>query len=177
MTPEVTAWPERLLLTAAVLGVIALAAWGMWRGWRRRSQRESAEIAPLAPVPPQLTAARADVPGSYVGTVRRGQWMVRVLAHGLGAPGAAQASVHDQGVLLDRDGAPAVFIPADAMTEVATGNGLAGTVRERDGIVIIGWEWGGVLLDTGFRSPDAAAQHAFITAVAELIGDQEGQLA
>lgn len=175
MTPEVTAWPERLLLTAAVIGVIVLAAWGMWRGWRRRSERESAELAALAEVPTSLSPAQVEVSGSYVGTVRRGDWMVRVLAHGLGAPGSAVASVHPEGVLFDRDGAAALFIPASAMTGVQTGNGLAGTVRERDGIAVIGWTWGGIELDSGFRSPDATAQHAFISAASALLVDQEGQ--
>jgi hypothetical protein len=175
VTPEVTAWPERLLLTAAVVGVIALAAWGMWRGWRRRSERESEQIAPLASIPDNLTPATLQVSGSYVGTVRHGNWMVRLLAHGLGAPGAAVASVHTEGVLFDREGQEPLFIPTTAMTEVTTGRGLAGTVREKDGIAVIGWQWGEEDLDTGFRSPDAPAQQAFLTSTVELLGNQEGQ--
>jgi len=175
VSAEVTNWPERLLLTAAVLGLIALASWAMWAGWRRRANREGAEIPGLPAVPAELSAAITAAEGKYIGTVRSGQWMVRVLAHGLGAPGRAHMSVHPEGVLLDRDGAPELFIPRDCLRSVGTGRGLAGTVVEREGMTILGWTWGGVDLDSGFRSPIAADQRAVTQAAAALVPDEEDQ--
>jgi len=175
VSAEVTAWPERLLLTALVVAVILLAAWGMWRGWQGRAQREAEQLHALAEVPSALGPVISELVGTYVGTVRAGQWMVRVLAHGLGAPGAAGVSVHPEGIVIDRDGQLAIFIPVAALRSVGTGRGLAGTVRERDGLVIIGWDWHGEALDTGIRSPDAQAQRHLMEAAAALISDQEGQ--
>ena len=37
---EVTNWPARIGLVAAMLGLIALALWGMRRGWMHRQQRQ-----------------------------------------------------------------------------------------------------------------------------------------
>lgn len=175
MSPEVTAWPERLLLTAAVVAVIALSMWAMWVGWRRRAARENEQIPPPPAVPAQLSEPVAAAHGKYIGTVRSGNWMVRVLAHGLGAPAAATLSVHPEGVFIDRQGADAVFIPRSALRSVGTGRGLAGTVVERDGMAIIGWTCGDVDLDTGFRSPVAADQRQVTQAAAALVPDQEDQ--
>lgn len=175
MSAEVTAWPERLLLTAAVVAVIALTVWAMWWGWRRRAAKEETEI-PAPPIPPEhLSKPVAVADGKYIGTVKSGEWMVRVLAHGLGAPAQARLSVHPEGVLIDRDGASAVFIPSESLRSVGVGRGLAGTVVERDGMAIIGWDCGGVALDTGFRSPVAADQHLVTQAAAALVPDQEDQ--
>lgn len=175
MSAEVTAWPERLLLTAAVVAVIAVTVWAMWWGWRRRAAKEESEIPAPPPTPQSLSAPVAVADGKYIGTVKSGDWMVRVLAHGLGAPAHARLSVHPEGVLIDREGAAAVFIPTDSLRQVGVGRGLAGTVVERDGMAIIGWDCGGVALDTGFRSPVAADQREVTQAAAALLPDQEDQ--
>ena len=175
MSAEVTAWPERLLLTAAVVAVIALTMWAMWWGWRRRATREENQIPAPPAAPAELSAPMAVAQGKYIGTVKSGDWMVRVLAHGLGAPAAARLSVHREGVLIERDGAQELFIPAGTLRQVGVGRGLAGTVVERDGMAIIGWNCGDVALDTGFRSPVAAEQREVTQAAAALVPDQEDQ--
>lgn len=175
MSAEVTNWPERLLLTAAVVAVIALASWAMWAGWRRRANRDNAQIPDLPAVPSALSGPVSAAEGKYIGTVRSGEWMVRVLAHGLGAPGNARMSVHVEGLLFERDGAPELFIPRGCLRSVGTGRGLAGTVVEREGMTIIGWTWGGVDLDSGFRSPIAAEQRDVTEAAAALVPDEEDQ--
>ena len=175
MSAEVTNWPERLLLTAAVVAVIALASWAMWSGWHRRATRESTQLPSLPAVPSALSAPSCAAEGKYIGTARSGDWMVRVLAHGLGAPGRAQMSVHPEGVLFERDGAPELFIPRDCLRAVATGRGIAGTVVEREGMTILGWIWGGIDLDSGFRTPVATDQRALTEAAAALVPDEEDQ--
>ena len=147
-TQEVTAWPQRLALTAGVLAVTLLAVWGMWRSWRRRAGVE----LPLAPVPvgyqPEL-----EVAGRYVGTAPAADWMQRVVASGLGAPGNATADVAATGVRLERIGEPSVFIAAEQIADVALGRGVAGQVAEKDGLVLWFWSAGDTSLQTGFR-PD-----------------------
>jgi hypothetical protein len=147
---EVTEWPQRLALTAAVLAVSVLAVWGMWRSWRRRAAVE----LPVAPVPPGYTPD-LEVTGRYVGTSPAQDWMRRVVAGGLGAPGNATADVAAAGVRLERIGEPGVFIAAEQITAVELGRGVAGQVAEKDGLVVWFWSAGDTALQTGFR-PDQA---------------------
>ncbi|HQR80100.1 MAG TPA: transporter [Actinomycetota bacterium] len=147
---EVTAWPQRLALTAAVLAVTLLAVWGMWRSWQRRAGEE----LPMPAVPEGFQADLA-VPGRYVGTSPAADWMARVVAGGLGAPGNATAGVGRAGVRLERIGEPTVFLPADSITDVLLGRGVGGQVAEKDGLVLWFWRAGDKPLQTGFR-PDTA---------------------
>lgn len=147
---EVTMWPQRLALTVGMLAVIALAVWGMWRSWKRRA----AVDLPMAGVPNGYTPL-LEVPGRYVGTAPAADWMQRVVASGLGAPGNATADVADSGVRLERIGESGVFIPAAQITAVELGRGVAGQVTEKDGLVLWFWTAGDTALQTGFR-PDSA---------------------
>lgn len=146
---QVTAWPQRLLLTAIVVAVTGLAVWGMWRSWRKRA----AVKLPVETAPAGFTA-RTQVPGRYVGTAPAADWMQRVVANGMGAPGNAVAKVADPGVLLERVGEPDLFIAADQLRGAEIGRGVAGQVAEKDGLVLWLWEAGDTALQTGFR-PDA----------------------
>ena len=148
---QVTSWPQRLALTAGVVAVIALALWGMWRSWHRRASQD----LPLRPTPENFDP-QVSVAGRYVGTAPAEDWMQRVVASGLGAPGNAAAQVASDGVRLERVGEPSVFIAADQITDVELGRGVAGQVAEKDGLVLWFWSAGQTALQTGFR-PDAAA--------------------
>jgi hypothetical protein len=147
---EVTAWPQRLGLTFAVIAVIALAVWGMWRSWKRRAALD----LPLLPVPAGFEPD-IEVVGRYLGTAPAADWMQRIVASGLGAPGNAAAAVGSQGVRLERIGEPCVFLDAGQITNTALGRGVAGQVAEKDGVVLWFWQVGDLALQTGFR-PDAA---------------------
>ncbi len=147
---EVTSWPLRLALTAGVLAVIALSVWGMWRSWQRRASVDLPVREEPADYEPGLTVA-----GRYVGTAPASDWMQRVVASGLGAPGLASAGVGSAGVRLERVGEPNIFIAADQITGVELGRGVAGQVAEKDGLVLWYWTAGDSALETGFR-PDAA---------------------
>lgn len=167
-TPQVTMWPQRLLLTLIVIAAVLLAVWGMWRGWRNRAARQS-DVPELPELPESLGEVRASADGRYVGTVRAGDWLDRVVARGLGVPSGASVEVSEQGVLIDRDGAPAIFIPAADLRGADSGRGLAGDVVEREGLAIFSWRLGEVNLDTAFRARSAADQRAVLTAAAALI--------
>jgi hypothetical protein len=167
-SPEVTQWPQRLLLTAAMVAVVLLAVFGMWRGWRNRADRQ-ADLPELPAAPDERGIVLAGCDGRYVGTVRSGDWLDRIVARGLGAPGRTLIEVTAAGLWLDRDGAPAVFIPAADLTGVGTGKGLAGDVVERDGLAVVSWRLGTVQLDTAFRADRATDQRAVMEAVSGLV--------
>lgn len=172
-SPEVTQWPQRLLLTALVLGFVALVCWGMWRGWRARARRQADLPAPAEP-PTDFGAVAARAEGRYVATVRADQWLDRIVAHGLGAPAAGELLVGPAGVLVERDGAPALFVPAADIVLATTGTGMAGDVVEREGLAVIRWTLGEAQLDTGFRARSAEQQREVVAAAAALAGSPTG---
>lgn len=139
-------WPAVLLL----VGVILLAWAGMSWGWRRRGARQADLGAPAAPpATPGPTLARAE--GLYIGSVVAGDWLDRVVAHGLGARADAELSVHRDGVLLDRDGAPPLWIPRADLLGVRRDTGLAGKVTETGGLLVWTWRLGETELESGIR--------------------------
>lgn len=146
---QVTAWPQRLALTLVVVAITAMAVWGMWRSWHKRA----AVDLPVTSPPTGFTAD-TQVAGRYVGTAPADDWMRRVVANGMGAPGNAVANVARSGILLQRVGEPALFIAADQLTGAELGRGVAGQVAEKDGLVLWFWHAGDTALQTGFR-PDA----------------------
>lgn len=167
---EVTSWPQRLLLTAVVVAVIALAVWGMWRSWRRRAALD----LPLRQLPADF-APEVVVTGRYLGTAPAADWMQRVVASGLGAPGNAVAQVAAAGLHLERVGEDSIFIAADQIVGVDLGRGVAGQVAEKDGVVLWLWTAGDHALQTGFR-PDAAEDVAALyTRSRELFAGEESR--
>ena len=132
-----------------LVGVIAL----MWRGWRRRVARQS-DVPPLPAVPPSLGSASVELEVVYVVTTTAGDWLDRIAARGLGVRSRAALEVHPAGVLVDRDGAPALWIPAGRLRGARLDRGLAGKFTEEGGLVVLTWVHGDRLLDTGVRALD-----------------------
>lgn len=153
----VTNWPLRVALILVVLLVIAWALWAMRRGWLHRKERQADVPAP-ADVPPPGVALGTPVPGLFAGTGTHGDWLDRIVVHDLGVRSRAVLSYGPDGIWLDRVGARSVFIPAAAVVAIRADRGVAGTVRERDGMVVVTWRLGDRELDTGFRA-DAGADH------------------
>lgn len=145
-SPQVTAWPQRLALTALVVAVIALSCWGMWRSWHRRASQE----LPVLPAPEHF-AADLQIRGRYLGTSPADNWMVRIAANGMGAPGNAYAGLAAEGILLTREGESDIFIGSGQLTGVEIGRGVAAQVAEKDGLVLWFWNAGDTALQSGFR--------------------------
>jgi hypothetical protein len=164
---SVTDWPQRLLLTALVVIVTLLAIWGMWRSWHTRAAVE----LPLDS-PPDGFEADTEIIGRYLGTAPEADWMQRVVASGMGAPGNAIANLSDPGVLLTREGEPDLFIGAEQIDAVEIGRGVAGQVAEKDGIVIWHWRAGDAALQSGFR-PDAPEDVARLARVSQRFVGEE----
>jgi len=168
-SPEVTAWPARLGLTVAVLVVIALACWGMWAGWRGRAARQGDLPEPPAePVSFDPTLVTG-VQGRYLASTTAGDWLDRITAHGLGAVGNAWLSVGEAGVLIEREGARDLFIPASDLVDVRADRGIAGSVFEPGGVVVITWQLGDRQLDSGLRARHVEDHVAVVRAVRALL--------
>lgn len=159
---------HQVLSLAITLAVIA-AAFGLIRvGWRNRLRRQS-DVAqlPPAPVAPGEPLARAE--GQYVASTTAGDWLDRIAVHGLGIRTNATLAVYPHGVLFDRSGAPALYIPAAALDGVRLDSGMAGKFVEKDGLLVLSWMHGSHGLDTGFRTRRAADRDVVFAALQELI--------
>lgn len=169
----VTQWPMRLLLVGVVLAIIAGVLLAMRRGWRNRGLRQ-AQI-PQPPAAPGALNPRSlgPVGGVYLGSTSAGDWLDRIVVHGLGLRSRALLEAGPQGVLLTRDGAPDVFIPAASLHRVGAGRGIAGRAYGQDGVLILTWDLGGRLIDTGWRADRAADQESAEVAVCALVAADE----
>lgn len=165
---------ERLAWTAAMLAVVGLTLLLMRRGWRRRAVRQGDLPAPPpAPAEPGEDLV-APAEATYVASTRAGDWLDRVVVHGLGVRSAAQVHVTPAGVLVERQGAPDVFVPAGALTGVRREKGMAGKFVEEGGLLVLTWQLGdpaagGTEIDTGLRVRRAAEADAVEDAVARLL--------
>lgn len=171
---DVTQWPARLALVLVVVGLIVLALWGMWRGWQARARRQGELPAPPPPVVIEQPWA-GPVPGVYLASTRAGDWLDRVVVHDLGVRSRAELTAAEAGVLLAREGADDVFIPADRLRSARLDRGIAGAVYEQGGVLVLTWELGdGTALDTGFRADRTAEHLAVIEAVRRLLPVPDG---
>ncbi|WP_317494921.1 transporter [Haloechinothrix sp. LS1_15] len=169
---------ERFLLTMLVLAFFALLVWLMWRGWRRKARHQSAQYPPFPEVPEQLdaSAARDTATGVYVATTSAGRWQDRIVARGVGMSGPATLRRYSAGVVVDRDGAPDFFIPAESLVDARLSKGMAGKVMGVDGLLVITWRLGDQLVDTGFRAEDKAAYEHWLRALLAMApSEQDGQ--
>jgi len=168
----VTAWGPRLVLTVLVLTVIGLGVWGMRHGWRARADRQS-DIPPPAAAPAGSSRGPA-VAGQYVATTTAGDLLDRIVVHGLGNRGRADLYVRTEGVLLDRVGEPALWIPKESLRDVRLGSGQAQKAFELGGLILITWQLGDRQFDTGFRADDPARHVATARTLSSMIPNTGG---
>jgi hypothetical protein len=147
-----TLWTIVLLLFW--LGVIGL----MYLGWRGRARRQDARVGQLPAVPDDLGASLLPATtGLYVGSTIAPSWQDRIAVGDIGFRAVCELSRWERGILLERNGASAIWIPAESVRAVRTERGLAGKVMTRDGLLVIRWELpSGTEIDTGFRGDDKA---------------------
>jgi hypothetical protein len=171
---EVTNWPARIGLVLIVLALIALALWGMRRGWANRARRQQDLPAPAATAP---EAAELGVPveGLFAGTGVNGDWMDRIVVFDPGVRSRASVSWCADGIWFDRRGARSLFIPAADVVGVRADRGIAGTVRSRDGMVVVSWRLGDRVLDTGFRADVTTDHRTVLDGLVETFAAEVGQ--
>ena len=156
--------PFFLIMLALAVGIFALLA----VGWRNRLRRQ-ADVDPLPEIPGALGAALAVADGQYVASTTAGDWLDRIAVHALGIRTNATLEVYPHGVLFDRSGAPALYIPAASLAGVRLDSGMAGKFVEKDGLLVLAWAHGSHVLDTGFRTRRAEDRDVLIAALQELI--------
>ncbi|MCF6523874.1 hypothetical protein HOY81_12360 [Streptomyces sp. JJ36] len=173
---EVTDWAERIGWTVGLLLFVLLLYWLMRQGWKWRATLQS--DLPELPEPPDPSAgsgdARLRLTGRYHGTTTAGQWLDRIVAHGLGTRSRAELLLTDAGVTVLRPGARDFHIPADRLRGARLDTGIAGKVLTEGGLLVISWSHGERRLDSGFRSDHAAEHPEWVTAVNALTTTQEG---
>ena len=156
--PE-TNWPGYIAWTVGLLLAVVLLYWLMRRPWHERGRRQSDLPAPPAvpddgPGTPVLSAT-----GRYHGSTTAGQWLDRIIAHGLGTRSRVELTLTDRGLQVVRPGARDFFVPADRLRGARLDKAIAGKVLTEGGLLVVTWEHGGRLLDSGFRA-DRSAEHA-----------------
>lgn len=153
----------RVLLTVGTLSFAAGFSLLMLKGWRGR-QRRQGDLPP----PPQPAGDRqvvvAATAGLFVGTTFTGDWLDRVAVHHLSDRATCELVLATDGVHIDREGLPELFIPYDAVESAAIDVALAGKVVS-GGMLAITWRLGPRLLTSGFRATDHAAHSRLAAAV------------
>jgi hypothetical protein len=170
---QVTDWSGRIGWIVGLLLFVVLVYWLMREGWKWRGTLQSdlpaLPAAPERPGKPQLT-----LKGRYHGSTTAGQWLDRIVAHGLGVRSLAQLTLTEQGLQVERTGAASFYVPAAALRGARLDKGIAGKVLTEGGLLVITWAHGDKLIDSGFRSEHAAEHDAWVQAVNTLTHDEEG---
>lgn len=166
---------ERLIWVLVLVAFAGLVMLGMRRGWVNRRNRQAAELAEF-PTPPTRFAddpVLDELTGMYMGTTKAGDWQDRVVVGDIGHRANGSVFLHREGLLVQRDGASPVWIPAESFTGARVDHKLANKVVPGVGLLVVTWRLGEQLLDTGFRADDAAEQARWAETVAGLVPDAQ----
>ncbi|MGW4274066.1 hypothetical protein [Streptomyces sp. SID10815] len=153
----VTDWGARVGWLVGLALFVALVYWLMREGWKWRGTLQS-DLPELPGAPEEPGEARLTMTGRYHGSTTAGQWLDRIVAHGLGTRSRVELTLTDAGLDVVRPGAPDFFVPAARLRGARLDKGIAGKVLTEGGLLIVTWAHGERLIDSGFRS-DRAAEH------------------
>ena len=150
------------LLTLLAVGLLYLL---MLRGWRSRQRRQG--DLPPPPRPPERRGGLLlpAVPGLFVGTTYAEDWLDRIAVHDLAHRAAGWLLVATDGVHVQREGLPDLYLPYDVIESAAPGDALAGKVVGREGLLLVDWHLGGRLVTSGFRADDHGAHRRLADAI------------
>jgi hypothetical protein len=164
---DVTDWPDRIGWVVGLLLFIALVYWLMRQGWKWRGTLQG-DVPPLPTAPSAPGPARLELSGRYHGSTTAGQWLDRIVAHGLGTRSRVELTLTEQGLDVVRPGAADFFVPAAQLRDARLDKGIAGKVLPEGGLLIITWALGDKLIDSGFRSDHSAEHPAWVDAIHHL---------
>ncbi|MFD8255704.1 PH-like domain-containing protein [Streptomyces werraensis] len=170
---EVTDWAARIGWVVGLALFVALVYWLMREGWKWRGTLQS-DLPELHSAPDDPGPATLTMSGRYHGSTTAGQWLDRIVARGLGTRSRAELTLSDAGLDVVRPGADDFFIPADALREARLDKGIAGKVLTEGGLLVITWQHGDRLIDSGFRSDHAAEHTGWVDALTNMINKTEG---
>jgi hypothetical protein len=163
------------LSVLVMLALVLLIYVGMWRGWRARGQRQSG-VPPLHPPAGESNAASTPLrtaEGRYFATTTAGDWMDRVVVHGLGVRSACALRLSPDGLDVLRDPHSFAVARADLMG-ARRDRGTAGKVVPPYGVLVITWRHPGHtagpdtqqhVLESGFRLQHAEEHDAWVAAI------------
>lgn len=172
---DVTDWSARISWVLGLMVFIAFVYWLMRQGWKWRGSLQSG-LPELATAPEGFADGEKllTLTGRYHGSTTAGQWLDRIVAHGLGTRSRVELTLTEQGLDVVRPGAADFFVPAAALREARLDRALAGKVLPEGGLLVITWAHGDKLIDSGFRSDHAAEHPAWVDAVNHLTSTTEG---
>ena len=164
---KVTDWTDRIGWIVGLLLVIGLVYWLMRQGWQwRRTLQGGLPALPQPPHDPGPALLAAD--GRYHGSTTAGQWLDRIVAHGLGVRSKARLTLTAAGLDVDRTGAPGFFVPLAALRGARLDRAIAGKVLPEGGLLVVTWEHAGALIDSGFRADHAAEHPQWVERITQL---------
>ncbi|MFD8748663.1 hypothetical protein [Streptomyces sp. NPDC059616] len=172
---EVTDWSARISWVVGLIVLIAFVYWLMRQGWKWRDSLQS-DLPELAATPEGYADGERllTLTGRYHASTTAGQWLDRIVAHGLGTRSRVELTLTGQGLDVVRPGAADFFVPAAALREARLDKGIAGKVLPEGGLLIITWALGDKLIDSGFRSDHSAEHPAWVEAINQLTSTTEG---
>ncbi|GAB2747813.1 hypothetical protein [Streptomyces bullii] len=169
----VTDWAARLGWVVGLALFVALVYWLMREGWKWRGTLQG-DLPDLPAAPDDPGPARLTLSGRYHGSTTAGQWLDRIVAHGLGTRSRVELTLTDAGLDVVRPGATDFFIPAAALREARLDKGIAGKVLTEGGLLVVTWAHGDKLIDSGFRSDRAAEHTEWVDTLNQMITTTEG---
>ncbi|MFE7902732.1 hypothetical protein ACFU3E_35605 [Streptomyces sp. NPDC057424] len=172
---QVTDWAARIGWVVGLALFVALVYWLMREGWKWRGTLQG-DLPELPVTPDDPGPAKLALSGRYHGSTTAGQWLDRIVAHGLGTRSRAELTLTEAGLEVVRPGASDFFVPAAALREARLDKGIAGKVLTEGGLLVVTWEHGDRLIDSGFRSDHAAEHNEWVETLNSMIetNDREG---
>ncbi|MDX2932310.1 hypothetical protein [Streptomyces ipomoeae] len=169
---EVTDWAARVGWLVGLALFVALVYWLMREGWKWRGTLQS-DLPALLDAPDEPGPVKLSLSGRYHGSTTAGQWLDRIVAHGLGTRSRVELTLTEAGLDVVRPGATDFFVPREALRAARLDKGIAGKVLTEGGLLVVTWEHGDRLLDSGFRSDHAAEHNEWVEALNNMINKTE----
>ncbi|MFJ6073220.1 hypothetical protein ACIQFU_20640 [Streptomyces sp. NPDC093065] len=169
---EVTDWAARVGWVVGLGLFVALVYWLMREGWKWRGTLQS-DLPALPAAPDEPGAAKLVLSGRYHGSTTAGQWLDRIVAHGLGTRSRVELTLTGAGLDVVRPGAADFFVPVAALREARLDKGIAGKVLTEGGLLVVTWAHGDRLIDSGFRSDHAAEHNEWVETLNDMINKTE----
>ncbi|MEU1871183.1 hypothetical protein RKD37_007176 [Streptomyces ambofaciens] len=169
---EVTDWAARVGWVVGLGLFVALVYWLMREGWKWRGTLQG-DLPELPSAPDDPGAAKLVLSGRYHGSTTAGQWLDRIVAHGLGTRSRVELTLTDAGLDVVRPGAADFFVPVAALREARLDKGIAGKVLTEGGLLVVTWAHGDKLIDSGFRSDHAAEHNTWVDTLNDMINKTE----
>ncbi|MCH0564717.1 MULTISPECIES: hypothetical protein [unclassified Streptomyces] len=170
---DVTDWAARAGWVVGLALFVILVYWLMREGWRWRGTLQG-DLPELPGAPDEPGEAKLTMSGRYHGSTTAGQWLDRIVAHGLGTRSRVELTLTDAGLDVVRPGAADFFVPAAALRGARLDKGIAGKVLTEGGLLVVTWAHGDKLIDSGFRSDRAAEHTEWVDTLNQMTNKTEG---